>query len=82
MNAIRFAAAGLAVALCWPASAQQIQLKAGTFLPQVWEQLPEPAAFLDNLKRKAGLPPDFWEPGMRLSRYTVAKWSEQNPARP
>jgi AmmeMemoRadiSam system protein A len=48
----------------------------GTFLPQVWEQLPEPAAFLLNLKRKAGLPPDFWEPGMRLSRYTVTKWRE------
>ncbi len=50
----------------------------GTFLPQVWEQLPAPAAFLDSLKRKAGLPPDFWEPGMRLSRYTVTKWSEQD----
>jgi AmmeMemoRadiSam system protein A len=48
----------------------------GTFLPQVWEQLPDPEAFLVNLKRKAGLPPDFWEPGMRLSRYTVTKWRE------
>ena len=52
----------------------------GTFLPQVWEQLPEPESFLTNLKRKAGLPPDFWEPGMRLSRYTVAKWREQDLA--
>jgi AmmeMemoRadiSam system protein A len=52
----------------------------GTFLPQVWEQLPEPAAFLLNLKRKAGLPPDFWEPGLRLSRYTVTKWREQDRA--
>ncbi|MCC7079369.1 MAG: AmmeMemoRadiSam system protein A [Burkholderiales bacterium] len=52
----------------------------GTFLPQVWEQLPEPASFLLNLKRKAGLPPDFWEPGMRLSRYTVIKWREQDLA--
>ena len=50
----------------------------GTFLPQVWEQLPEPAAFLISLKRKAGLPPDFWEPGMRLCRYTVTKWREQD----
>ena len=52
----------------------------GTFLPQVWEQFPEPASFLLNLKRKAGLPPDFWERGMRLSRYTVTKWREQDLA--
>ena len=49
-----------------------------TFLPQVWEQLATPEAFLTNLKRKAGLPPDFWEPELRLSRYTVAKWREQD----
>ncbi|MGH8667275.1 MAG: AmmeMemoRadiSam system protein B [Burkholderiales bacterium] len=52
----------------------------GTFLPQVWEQLPEPASFLMSLKRKAGLPPDLWEPEMRLSRYTVTKWREQDLA--
>jgi AmmeMemoRadiSam system protein A len=46
-----------------------------TFLPQVWEDLPDPAEFLGHLKRKAGLPPDFWEPGMKLSRYTVSMWS-------
>ncbi|MCA9681940.1 MAG: AmmeMemoRadiSam system protein A, partial [Myxococcales bacterium] len=28
----------------------------GVFLPQVWESLPEPRDFLDQLKRKAGLP--------------------------
>ena len=49
-----------------------------TFLPQVWEQLSTPVAFLTNLKRKAGLPPDFWEPELKLSRYTVAKWREQD----
>lgn len=47
-----------------------------TFLPQVWEQLPTPAAFLGALKRKAGLPADFWEAGMRLYRYTVTKYAE------
>lgn len=47
-----------------------------TFLPQVWEQLPEPDRFLAHLKRKAGLPWDFWAPGVRLSRYTVRKWKE------
>ncbi len=47
-----------------------------TFLPQVWESLPEPAAFLEHLKAKAGLPPDFWSPDVRVSRYTVEKWAE------
>jgi AmmeMemoRadiSam system protein A len=48
----------------------------GTFLPQVWRQLPEPRAFLAHLKQKAGLPSDFWAEGVRLSRYTVTKWRE------
>ena len=47
-----------------------------TFLPQVWEQLPEPAEFMAHLKRKAGLPMDFWAEEVRLSRYTVSKWKE------
>lgn len=48
----------------------------GTFLPQVWEQLPEPREFFRHLKMKAGLPPTFWADGIRLSRYTVEKWQE------
>jgi len=47
-----------------------------TFLPQVWEQLPDPAEFLAHLKRKAGLSMDFWAEQVRLSRYTVSKWKE------
>lgn len=52
----------------------------GTFLPQVWEQLPEPDDFLVHLKRKAGLPADFWAVELKLSRYTVSKWCEPEPA--
>jgi len=48
----------------------------GTFLPQVWEQLPEPGIFLAHLKRKAGLPADYWASGLSVSRYTVSKWRE------
>jgi len=48
----------------------------GTFLPQVWEQLPDPRQFLAHLKEKAGLPATFWSPDLRLWRYTVAKWEE------
>jgi uncharacterized protein len=47
-----------------------------TFLPQVWEQLPQPREFMAHLKHKAGLPPHFWAEGIRLSRYTVEKWKE------
>ncbi len=47
-----------------------------TFLPQVWEDIREPADFLAHLRYKAGLPPDFWDPAVRLSRYTVSKWRE------
>ncbi len=47
-----------------------------TFLPQVWEGFKQPSEFLANLKYKAGLPPDFWDPTVRLSRYTVHKWRE------
>jgi len=45
-----------------------------TFLPQVWETLPEPLDFLSHLRMKADLPARFWHPGLRLSRYTVEKY--------
>jgi len=48
-----------------------------TFLPQVWESFSQPREFLAMLKRKAGLPEDFWEEGVKLSRYTVTKWIEK-----
>ncbi len=47
-----------------------------TFLPQVWENLAQPRDFLAMLRRKAGLPEDFWAEGVKLSRYSVIKWSE------
>jgi len=43
----------------------------GTFLPQVWESLPDPKHFLRHLKQKAGLPPDYWSKTIKLQRYTV-----------
>ncbi len=42
-----------------------------TFLPAVWDSLPSPAAFLCELRRKAGIPEsDDWL-HLRVSRYTV-----------
>jgi AmmeMemoRadiSam system protein A len=45
-----------------------------TFLPQVWENLPDPLDFLSELRRKARLPARFWHPELELSRYTVEKY--------
>jgi len=49
--------------------------RSATFLPQVWDQLPEPRDFMAQLRRKAGLD------GLPLQhclvqRYTVRKWCE------
>jgi AmmeMemoRadiSam system protein A len=45
-----------------------------TFLPQVWESLPDPLDFLAELRRKARLPARFWHPRLKVSRYTVDKY--------
>jgi AmmeMemoRadiSam system protein A len=47
-----------------------------TFLPQVWEQLPEPRRFLAELKRTAGLPPEHCGDDLLFATFTVDQWSE------
>jgi AmmeMemoRadiSam system protein A len=48
-----------------------------TFLPQVWEKLPARVLFLEQLARKAGLPPDAWRhPDARVWVYTVEHFAE------
>ena len=47
-----------------------------TFLPQVWEQLPEPQQFLAHLKRKARLPDGLWPKDMECFRYGCYKVCE------
>ncbi|MFQ6023566.1 MAG: AmmeMemoRadiSam system protein A [Acidiferrobacterales bacterium] len=42
-----------------------------TYLPSVWEALPDPREFLQQLKRKAGLPPDHWSEKIKVQRYTT-----------
>ncbi len=51
----------------------------GLFLPQVWDALPDRRAFLDNLKRKAGLAPSFWDDRVALERFEVTKFAEPRP---
>ena len=45
-----------------------------TFLPQVWEALPDPDEFLDQLFMKGGLPRGHWSPTLRFHRYTVLEF--------
>ncbi len=53
----------------------------GTFLPQVWEQLPKPKTFINHLLAKAGLPKGTWDGldwanDVAVERYTVEAWEE------
>ena len=51
-------------------------VRRATFLPQVWEQLPDPLDFVSRVKQKAGLPATAWSSSMHWQRYSVQKWSE------
>ncbi|HHJ39677.1 MAG: hypothetical protein AXA67_00830 [Methylothermaceae bacteria B42] len=51
----------------------------GTFLPAVWESLPNPVDFLRHLKLKAGLPPDYWSNNLRMYRYTTEVFGTDIP---
>lgn len=49
-----------------------------TFLPQVWEQLPRPEAFLAHLCTKAGLPSDAWQSAeLEVQTYQVQYFEEE-----
>jgi AmmeMemoRadiSam system protein A len=41
----------------------------GTFLPSVWDSLPEPRQFLEHLKLKTGLPRHYWSDTLQVRRY-------------
>lgn len=47
-----------------------------TFLPSVWEQLPEPGDFIRALKRKAGMAQNHWSEAMRASRYQTQSFGD------
>ena len=47
-----------------------------TYLPQVWEQLPDKVQFLENLSVKGGMPPDGWKTA-NVKRYRAIHFQEQ-----
>jgi AmmeMemoRadiSam system protein A len=54
-------------------------LHRATFLPQVWDKIPEPTEFLNMLCQKMGLPSQTWRlPGMQVEVYQVEEFSEKS----
>lgn len=52
-------------------------LRRATFLPQVWEKLPDPADFLDNLCYKMGGPSNLWrKKHLKVFTYQVEEFQE------
>jgi len=51
----------------------------GTFLPSVWEELPDKERFWAHLKLKAGLPPGYWSDTLRVFRYTTDSFPVKHP---
>lgn len=47
-----------------------------TFLPKVWESLPEPRQFLAALKTKCGLPDNYWSERLQFFRYRTSLYAE------
>ncbi len=47
-----------------------------TFLPKVWENLPDPREFVRHLKQKAGLAPSFWSEDIQVFRYHTETFGE------
>lgn len=50
-----------------------VDRRRATLLPGVWEQLPDPAEFLDALWHKAGLRPGHWPSGLVVQRYAAQR---------
>ena len=59
----------------------QIGGRGATYLPQVWDQLPDKVDFLNNLAEKAGCAPDAWrQPGVMVLIYHVEAFKESEMA--
>ena len=50
--------------------------RGATFLPKVWESLPDPRKFLAALKVKCGLPDDYWSEQLEFQRYRTTSYAE------
>ena len=71
LSAVRPEIDGLLLATAW---------RRATFLPAMWEQLPEPMEFLRHLLAKGGIPERPWASDLRAWRYTAVELAR--PATP
>ena len=49
--------------------------KRGLLLPSVWKSISDKAEFLKQLKHKAGLKSDFWDPGIQIQRFSATSFA-------
>ncbi len=52
-----------------------------TYLPIVWEQLPDSERFVASLFEKAGLAPNHWSETLRFARYTTESFGDPESGR-
>lgn len=55
----------------------EVHGRRGTLLPSVWESLPEPRAFVNHVKVKAGLPENYWSAELKASRYQTESFGKE-----
>jgi AMMECR1 domain-containing protein len=48
-----------------------------TLLPAVWRHVSTPGEFLAHLRKKAGLPSDYWSSTLRVERYTAHSFGDE-----
>lgn len=51
-----------------------------TFLPKVWEKIPDKESFVRQLMLKASLPGNFWSESIRFQKYKTINFAEQSEA--
>ena len=54
----------------------QLGTRRGTFLPMVWDSLPDRQCFLNGLKLKAGLPSDFWSEEIIIMHFQAESFAD------
>jgi len=59
-----------------PGVVLQYGRRGSVLLPKVWESLPQAEAFLQTLKRKAGLAATFWSASIELAVFTCEEMAE------
>jgi AmmeMemoRadiSam system protein A len=60
----------------------RIEGRQATFLPAVWEKLPDARAFVRQLELKAGVPAGYWPSSAEAFTYTAREFGDAADGRP